>query len=157
MARRHGRAPRGQRLRASLPHGHWKTTTFIGGLRMTGMTAPMVLDGPMTGAWFQAYVEQILVPTLVPGDIVVLDNLAAHKNLAAKAAVEAVGATLVFLPPYSPDLNPIENAFAKLKAMLRKAAARTVDQLWAAIASIIDTFTPKECANYFAAAGYDAD
>ena len=121
------------------------------------MTAPMVLDGPMTGAWFQAYVEQILVPTLAPGDIVVLDNLAAHKNLAAKAAVEAAGATLVFLPPYSPDLNPIENAFAKLKAMLRKAAARTVDQLWAAIASIIDTFTPKECANYFAAAGYDAD
>lgn len=157
MARRHGRAPRGQRLRASVPHGHWKTTTFIGGLRMTGMTAPMVLDGPMTGAWFQAYVEQILAPTLAPGDIVVLDNLAAHKNLAAKAAVEAVGATLVFLPPYSPDLNPIENAFAKLKAMLRKAAARTVDQLWAAIASIIDTFTPKECANYFAAAGYDAD
>jgi len=157
MARRHGRAPRGQRLRASVPHGHWKTTTFIGGLRITGMTAPMVLDGPMTGAWFQAYVEQILVPTLAPGDIVVLDNLAAHKNLAAKAAVEAVGATLVFLPPYSPDLNPIENAFAKLKAMLRKAAARTVDQLWAAIASIIDTFTPKECANYFAAAGYDAD
>lgn len=121
------------------------------------MTAPMVLDGPMTGAWFQAYVEQILAPTLAPGDIVVLDNLAAHKNLAAKAAVEAVGATLVFLPPYSPDLNPIENAFAKLKAMLRKAAARTVDQLWAAIASIIDTFTPKECANDFAAAGYDAD
>ena len=157
MARRHGRAPRGQRLRASVPHGHWKTTTFIGGLRLTGMTAPMVLDGPMTGAWFQAYVEQILVPTLAPGDIVVLDNLAAHKNLAAKAAVEAAGATLVFLPPYSPDLNPIENAFAKLKAMLRKAAARTVDQLWAAIASIIDTFTPKECANYFAAAGYDAD
>lgn len=157
MARRHGRAPRGQRLRASVPHGHWKTTTFIGGLRLTGMTAPMVLDGPMTGAWFQAYVEQILAPTLAPGDIVVLDNLAAHKNPAARAAVEAVGATLVFLPPYSPDLNPIENAFAKLKAMLRKAAARTIDQLWAAIATIIDTFSPKECANYFTAAGYDAD
>ena len=157
MARRHGRAPRGQRLRASVPHGHWKTTTFIGGLRLTGMTAPMVLDGPMTGAWFLAYVEQVLVPTLSPGDIVVLDNLAAHKNASARAAVEAVGATLVFLPPYSPDLNPIENAFAKLKAMLRKAAARTLEQLWSAIAHIIDAFTPRECANYFAAAGYDAD
>ena len=121
------------------------------------MTAPMVLDGPMTGAWFQAYAEQILAPTLVPGDIVILDNLAAHRNPAARAAVEAAGATLVFLPPYSPDLNPIENAFSKLKAMLRKAAARTIDQLWAAIASIIETFKPAECANYFAAAGYDAD
>ncbi len=157
MARRHGRALRGQRLRASVPHGHWKTTTFIGGLRLTGMTAPMVLDGPMTGAWFLAYVEQVLVPTLSPGDIVVLDNLAAHKNASARAAVEAAGATLVFLPPYSPDLNPIENAFAKLKAMLRKAAARTLEQLWSAIAHIIDAFTPRECANYFAAAGYDAD
>ncbi len=157
MARRHGRALRGQRLRASVPHGHWKTTTFIGGLRRTGMTAPMVLDGPMTGAWFLAYVEQVLVPTLSPGDIVVLDNLAAHKNASARAAVEAAGATLVFLPPYSPDLNPIENAFAKLKAMLRKAAARTLEQLWSAIAHIIDAFTPMECANYFAAAGYDAD
>lgn len=157
MARRHGRALRGQRLRASVPHGHWKTTTFIGGLRWTGMTAPMVLDGPMTGAWFLAYVEQVLVPTLSPGDIVVLDNLAAHKNASARAAVEAAGATLVFLPPYSPDLNPIENAFAKLKAMLRKAAARTLEQLWSAIAHIIDAFTPMECANYFAAAGYDAD
>lgn len=157
MARRHGRALRGQRLRASVPHGHWKTTTFIGGLRRTGMTAPMVLDGPMTGAWFLAYVEQVLVPTLSPGDIVVLDNLAAHKNASARAAVEAAGATLVFLPPYSPDLNPIENAFAKLKAMLRKAAARTLEQLWSAIAHIIDAFTPRECANYFAAAGYDAD
>ena len=157
MARRHGRALRGQRLRASVPHGHWKTTTFIGGLRLTGMTAPMVLDGPMTGAWFLAYVEQVLGPTLSPGDIVVLDNLAAHKNASARAAVEAAGATLVFLPPYSPDLNPIENAFAKLKAMLRKAAARTLEQLWSAIAHIIDAFTPMECANYFAAAGYDAD
>jgi len=157
MARRHGRALRGQRLRASVPHGHWKTTTFIGGLRQTGMTAPMVLDVPMTGAWFLAYVEQVLGPTLSPGDIVVLDNLAAHKNASARAAVEAAGATLRFLPPYSPDLNPIENAFAKLKAMLRKAAARTLEQLWSAIAHIIDAFTPMECANYFAAAGYDAD
>ena len=128
MARRHGRAPRGQRLRASVPHGHWKTTTFIGGLRLSGMTAPMVLDGPMTGGWFVAYVEQVLVPTLRPGDIVILDNLAAHKNAAARAAIEAAGAGVRFLPPYSPDLNPIENAFAKLKALLRKAAARTIDR-----------------------------
>lgn len=117
----------------------------------------MVLDGPMTGAWFQAYVEQVLAPTLKPGDIVILDNLAAHKIEGARTAVEAVGARLLFLPPYSPDLNPIENAFAKLKALLRKAAARTVDQLWEAIAQIIQTYSPAECANYFSAAGYDAD
>jgi transposase len=157
MARRHGRAPRGERLRASVPHGHWKTTTFIGGLRLSGMTAPMVLDGPMTGGWFVAYVEQILVPTLKPGDIVILDNLAAHKSAAARTAIEMAGGRLLFLPPYSPDLNPIENAFSKLKALLRKAAARTVEQLWKAIAHAIDAFTPNECANYFAAAGYDAD
>ena len=157
MARLHGRAPRGERLRASVPHGHWKTTTFVGGLRLTGMTAPMVLDGPMTGAWFQAYVEQVLAPTLRPGDIVILDNLPAHKGAAARAAIEAVGASVRFLPPYSPDFNPIENAFAKFKALLRKAAARTVDQLWDAIAQAIETFSPPECANYFAAAGYDAD
>ena len=157
MARRHGRAPRGERLRASVPHGHWMTTTFIGGLRLSGMSAPMVLDGPMTGDWFLAYVRHILVPTLRPGDVVILDNLAAHKRAAAREAIEAAGASLRFLPPYSPDLNPIENAFAKLKARLRKAAARTVDQLWAAIAEAIDTYNPTECANYFAAAGYDAD
>ena len=157
MARRHGRARRGERLRASVPHGHWKTTTFIGGLRLSGMTAPMVLDGPMTAAWFLAYVEQVLVPTLAPGDIVILDNLAAHKSAAARDAIEATGARMLFLPPYSPDLNPIENAFSKLKALLRKAAARTLQQLWNAIAQAIDAFTPAECANYFAAAGYDAD
>jgi len=140
-----------------VPHGHWKTTTFIGGLRLSGMTAPMVLDGPMTGAWFLAYVEQVLVPTLRPGDIVILDNLPAHKNASARRAIQAAGASLAFLPPYSPDLNPIENAFSKLKALLRKAAARTVQQLWNAIAQAIDAFTPNECANYFAAAGYDAD
>jgi len=154
MARRHGRARRGQRLKLSVPYGHWKTTTFVGGLRLGGMTAPMVLDGPMTGGWFLAYVEQVLVPTLRPGDIVILDNLAAHKNAAIRAAIEAAGASLRFLPPYSPDLNPIENAFAKLKAQLRKAAARTIDELWNTIAKAIDTFTPPECANYFAAAGY---
>ena len=156
MARLHGRAPRGQRLRSAIPHGHWKTTTFVGALRLTGMTAPMVLDGPMTGEWFLAYTEQVLVPTLRSGDVVILDNLPAHKGAAVRDAVEAAGATLLFLPPYSPDFNPIENAFAKLKTLLRKAAARTVDQLWGAIGESIDAFTPNECANYFAAAGYDA-
>jgi transposase len=156
MARLYGRAPQGQRLRSAIPHGHWKTTTFIGGLRLTGMTAPMVLDGPMTGGWFHAYVEQVLAPTLKPGDIVILDNLPAHRNLEARRAIEAKGAQLTFLPPYSPDFNPIENAFAKFKAFLRKEAARTVDDLWAAIAKAVDIFTPTECANMFAAAGYDA-
>ena len=156
MARLHGRAPRGHRLRAAIPHGHWKTTTFVGALRLSGMTAPMVLDGPMTGAWFLAYVQQVLSPTLRPGDVVILDNLPAHKIAAVRDAVEATGAQLLFLPPYSPDFNPIENAFSKLKALLRKAAARTVDELWNAVASAIDTFTPAECTNYFAAAGYDA-
>ena len=156
MARRHGRAPRGRRLRSAIPHGHWKTTTFVGALRLSGMTAPMVLDGPMTGAWFLAYVQQVLRPTLRRGDVVILDNLPAHKSAAVREAVEAAGARLLFLPPYSPDFNPIENAFAKLKALLRKAAARTVDELWSALASAIDAFKPAECANYFAAAGYDA-
>ena len=139
-----------------MPHGHWKTTTVVGALRLSGMTAPMVLDGPMNGAWFLAYVEQVLVPTLNPGDIVIMDNLPAHKGAAVRAAIEAIGAALMLLPPYSPDLNPIENAFSKLKAMLRKAAARTIDQLWDAIARIIQTYSQQECANYFAAAGYDA-
>jgi transposase len=156
MARLHGRAPRGERLRAAIPHGHWKTTTFVGALRLTGMTAPMVLDGPMTGEWFLAYTEQVLVPTLRSGDVVILDNLPAHKGAAVRAAVEAAGASLLFLPPYSPDFNPIENAFAKLKTLLRKAAARTVDQLWRVIGESLDAFSPNECANYFTAAGYDA-
>jgi len=157
MARRHGRAVRGERLRMSVPHGHWKTTTFVGALRLTGMTAPMVLDRAMTGAWFLAYVEQVLAPTLTPGDIVIMDNLPAHKSAAVRRAIEATGAELRLLPPYSPDFNPIENAFAKLKALLRKAAARTVTALENAIAEAIDTYTPTECANYFTAAGYDAD
>jgi transposase len=156
MARLHGRAPRGERLRAAIPHGHWKTTTFVGALRLTGMTAPMVLDGPMTGEWFLAYTEQVLVPTLRQGDVVILDNLPAHKGIAVRDAVEAAGATLLFLPTYSPDFNPIENAFAKLKTLLRKAAARTVEQLWRVIGESLDAFTPNECANYFAATGYDA-
>ncbi len=154
MARRYGRALRGERCRAPVPHGHWKTTTFIGALRLDGMTAPMVLDGAMHGAAFLAYVEQVLAPTLSPGDIVIMDNLPAHKSAAARWAIEAVGAELRFLPPYSPDFNPIEMAFSKLKAFLKKTAARTVDDLWDAIALGIETFTPKEFENYFAAAGY---
>ena len=157
MARLYGRAPRGRRLRVGVPHGHWKTTTFVGALRRTGMTAPMVLDGPMTGAWFLAYVQQVLAPTLRRDDVVILDNLPAHKSAAVRDAVEAAGARLLFLPPYSPDFNPIENAFAKLKALLRRAAARTVDELWAVIGRSLDAFSPAECANYFTAAGYDAD
>ncbi len=155
MARRYGRAPRGQRCQAPVPHGHWKTTTFVGALRLEGMTAPMVLDGAMHGAAFLAYVEQVLVPTLKPGDIVVMDNLPAHKPVAVRRAIEAAGAELRFLPPYSPDFNPIEMAFSKLKALLKKVAARTLDDLFDAIATSIDTFTPKECRNYFNAAGYD--
>ena len=121
------------------------------------MVAPMVLDGPINRNAFQAYVEQVLVPELRPGDIVIMDNLSSHKGPAVRAAIAAAGATLLYLPPYSPDFNPIENAFSKLKAMLRKAAERTVDGLWATIGGLIDLFTPQECANYFAAAGYDPD
>jgi transposase len=157
MARTHGRAPRGERLRAPIPRGHWKTTTFAAGLRNTGVVAPMVLDGPINGAAFRAYVEEVLVPELRPGDVVVMDNLGSHKGAAVRAAIEAAGADLLYLPPYSPEFNPIENAFAKLKAVLRRVAARTAEGLWAAIGRAIDTFTPAECANYFAAAGYDAD
>ena len=154
MARLRGRARRGERCRSPVPHGHWKTTTFTGALRSTGMTAPMVLDGPMNGDCFCAYVEQVLAPTLAPGDIVIMDNLAAHKRPAIRQAIEARGAQLWYLPPYSPDLNPIENAFAKLKAILRKAAARTLDDLWDAIAAALPGFSQDECLNYFAAAGY---
>jgi transposase len=155
MARLRGRAPRGQRLRAGIPHGHWKTTTFVAGLRLTGMTAPMVLDGPMNREAFVAYAGQVLAPTLSQGDIVIMDNLPAHKGEAVRQAIEATGAALVFLPPYSPDFNPIENAFAKLKALLRKAAARTQDALWDPIGKLIDLITPSECANMLLAAGYD--
>lgn len=155
MARLYGRALKGERCRAPVPHGHWKTTTFVGALRLEGMTAPMVLDGAMHGAAFLAYVEQVLAPTLKPGDIVIMDNLPAHKPVAIRGAIEATGAELRFLPPYSPDFNPIEMAFSKLKALLKKAAARTKDDLWDAIAEAIETFTPIECENYFAAAGYD--
>ena len=155
MARLRGRSRRGDRCRASVPHGHWKTTTFTAGLRLSGMTAPMVLDGAMNGTAFLAYVEQVLVPTLSPGDIVVMDNLPAHKNSGVRSAIEAAGASLRHLPPYSPDFNPIEQAFSKLKALLRKAAARTIPDLWTAIAEAIPLFDQGECANYFNAAGYE--
>ena len=157
MARLRGRAPRGQRLRAGIPHGHWKTTTFVAGLRLTGMTAPMVLDGPMNREAFIAYASQVLAPTLAPGDIVIMDNLPAHKGDAVRQTIEATGAALVFLPPCSPDFNPIENAFAKLKALLRKATERTVEGLWLAIGTILKAFTPQECRNYFKAAGYEPE
>jgi transposase len=157
MARSRGRAPRGERLRAPIPHGHWKTTTLVAGLRNSGMVAPMVLDGPINGAAFQAYVDQVLVPELRPGDVVVMDNLGSHEGVGIRRATEAVGASLLYLPPYSPEFNPIENAFAKLKAMLRKAAERTLDGLWVAVGRVVATFTPAESANCFAAAGYDAD
>lgn len=154
MTRRYGRAARGQRLVAPVPHGHWKTSTFVAALRASGLTAPLVVDGAMNGDVFRAYVEQVLAPTLVPGDIVVLDNLGSHKVAGVREAIEACGASLVYLPPYSPDLNPIEQAFAKLKALLRKIAARTVAALWDALGDILDRFTPQECSNYLVNAGY---
>jgi transposase len=156
MARLYGRSRRGTRCTAGIPHGHWKTTTFVGALRQTGMTAPMVLDGAMDGAAFLAYIEQVLGPTLQPGDIVVMDNLPAHKPDEVRNAIEQTGAELRYLPPYSPDLNPIEMAFAKLKATLRKAAARTVEELWQEIAAALPRFASHECRNYLADAGYDA-
>ena len=156
MARPFGRVPRGERLRAGVPHGHWKTTTFVAGLRTTGLVAPFVLDGPVNRNAFETYVEKVLAPELRPGDIVVMDNLASHKGPRVRILIEAARATLLYLPPYSPDFNPIENAFAKLKTLLRKAAERTVAGLWDAIGRLVDVFTPQECANYFAAAGYDA-
>ena len=156
MARLYGRAPRGERCRAAVPHGHWKTTTFTAALRRDGIAAPMVLDGPMSGEAFLAYVEQALVPELRPGDVVIMDNLPAHKVAGVRQAIETAGASLKYLPPYSPDFNPIEMAFAKLKSLLRAAAARTIPDLWKAIADALRRFTPQECANYLAAAGYDA-
>jgi transposase len=156
MARRHGRAPRGQRLRVGVPHGHWKTTTFVAGLRNSGIVAPFVLDGPINRNAFEAYVEKVLVPELRRGDIVVMDNLSSHKGPRIRQMIEAAGGSLLYLPPYSPDFNPIENAFAKLKALLRKAAERSIEGLWTVIGQLLDAFTPNECSNYFAAAGYDA-
>ncbi len=152
-----GRALRGERCRAGVPHGHWITTTFIAGLRLTGMTAPFVHEGAMNRDIFQAYVEHVLVPTLSPGDIVVLDNLPAHKVPGARKAIEQVGARMMFLPPYSPAFNPIKMAFAKLKALLRAKAARTVTALWDAAESVLDAFTPHECTKFFTAAGYEPE
>jgi transposase len=155
LARRHGRAACGERLVAAVPYGHWKTTTFVAGLRLDRVVAPLVLDGPINAQAFEAYVEQFLAPTLRPGDIVIMDNLSSHKGPRISALIEAVGAKLLYLPPYSPDLNPIEKLFAKLKALLRKAAERTVEGLWQAIGECLDHFSPRECANYFSASGYE--
>jgi transposase len=157
MARTRGRSPRGERLRSPVPHGHWKTTTLVAGLRLSGIAAPFVLDGPINREAFQTYVDRVLVPELTSGDIVVMDNLGSHKGPGVRRAIEAAGARLVFLPPYSPDFNPIEMAFSKLKAGLRKAAERTVEGLWSAIGCLVDTVTPDQCANFFAAAGYEPD
>jgi transposase len=154
MARRYGRCLKGERLVAAVPHGHWKTTTFVAALRHDRIDAPCVIDGPMTGELFLAYVEQFLAPTLSSGDIVIMDNLPAHKVTGVAEAIEARGAELRYLPPYSPDFNPIEQLFAKFKAMLRKAAARTVDALWDTIGLLLDAFSPAECANYLKNSGY---
>jgi transposase len=147
---------RGQRLVAKLPHGHWKTLTFIAALRRDGICAPYVLDGPINAVSFHAWVEQCLVPTLKPGDIVVMDNLGSHKGIAIRQAIRRAGARLIFLPPYSPDLNPIEQMFAKLKTLLRNANARTVEDTWKSIGSVLDAFSPSECANYLRNSGYSA-
>jgi len=154
MTRLSGRAKRGQRCRGAIPHGHWLTTTFTAALRCNALTAPMILDGPMNGAAFRAYVEKVLAPTLNRGDVIVMDNLPAHKGAAVRAAIQALGASLLLLPPYSPDFNPIENAYAKFKSNLRKAEARTREALDQAIADAAAAFHPSECANYFRAAGY---
>jgi transposase len=154
MARTHGWWRRGAPLMAHVPHGHWRTMTFLAALRCNGLTAPCVIDGPINGASFRAYVEQVLVPTLGPGDIVIMDNLGSHKGGAIRRAIRAVGARLFFLPPYSPDLNPIEQVFAKLKTLLRKAEERTLEAVWKRIGTLLGRFNPEECANYFRNAGY---
>jgi transposase len=155
MTRLYGWGPRGARLIDAVPHGHWRTTTFLAGLRGEGVIAPLVVDGPVTGAVFRAYIEQMLAPTLRGGDVVVMDNVATHRVSGIREAITAAGASLLYLPSYSPDLNPIEQLFAKLKARLRQAAARSREALWAAIASLLDTLTPAECRNYLANSGYE--
>jgi len=157
MARLRGRSAKGQRLVASIPHGHWKTMTFVAGLRHDGMSAPWVLDGPMDGPAFVTYIKTQLAPTLQKGDVVVMDNLPAHKVIAAKTAIEKRGAWLLFLPPYSPDLNPIELAFSKLKAHIKRLAPRTVENLWKSVGNILELFSEQECANFFAASGYGCE
>jgi len=155
MTRLRGWGPRGERLVDSAPYGHWKTTTFVAGLRNDGVIAPCRLDGPMTGEVFRAYVEQMFAPSLRAGDVVVMDNLPAHKGAGVRQAITAVGASLLYQPSYSPDLNPIEQLFATLKALLRKVAARTRGALWTTIGTLLDAFTPAECRNYIANSGYE--
>lgn len=157
MIRRYGWGPKSSRVIADVPHGHWKTTTFVAGFRSSGFIAPLVVDGPMNGDVFLAYIEQQLVPTLKPGDLVIMDNLSSHKRVGVKEAIESVGAELMYLPPYSPDLNPIELAYSKLKTLLRKAAARTTHDLEKALVAILDHFHPQECINYFRKCGYRAN
>ena len=154
MTRRHGRCARGRRLAAKVPHGRWRTLTFLAALRVNRIDAPCVIDGPINGRSFLAYIEQVLIPTLKPGDVVIMDNLGSHKGKAVRQAIRAAGAKLLFLPPYSPDLNPIEQVFAKLKTLLRKAAERTIEATWQRIGELLDQFTASECANYPANAGY---
>ena len=155
MARRGGRAPRGERCRAPVPHGHWKTTTLVAAITLGGIQAPWVIDKAMNGLAFLTYVSKVLVPELRPGDIVIMDNLPAHKLVAIRRVIEGAGARLLYLPPYSPDLNPIEMAFSKMKAYLRKLAPRTKEALDKAIGEAVDLFSPVECRNYFRAAGYN--
>ena len=154
MSPTRGRAPKGERLVCAVPHGHWHTTTFLCGLRTSGLMAPLVLNGAINGTTFLAYVEQFLAPTLSPGDVVVLDNLSSHKVSGVREAIEACGATLLYLPPYSPDLNPIELAFSKRKRLLREAAERTVEALWKTIGTLLDRFSPTECAYYIRHCGF---
>jgi transposase len=154
MAPLRGWGPKGRRLRGFAPHGHWRTLTFLGALRLDRLAAPCIFDGPINGQSFRAYVEQQLVPTLKPGDIVIMDNLGSHKGKAVRHAIHAAGATLRFLPPYSPDLNPIEPTFAKIKHWMRAAQKRTITDTWRHIGRLVDTITPDECANYLANAGY---
>ena len=154
MAPLRGWAPRGQRLPVKAPFGHWNTMTFLAALRRDRVEAPWLIDGPINGERFLIYIEQVLVPSLAPGDVVIMDNLASHKAKAVRSAIRRVGAKLLFLPKYSPDMNPIEQLFAKLKHLLRKAAARNFDTVCTAIGQLLDNFTPRECANYFANSGY---
>ena len=154
MTRLRGRSLKGERLNSKAPYGHWGTQTFVAGLKCDGLIAPWIIDAPMNRAIFETYIETQLAPALKSGDVVIMDNLSSHKSQRAETIIRAKGAWLLFLPPYSPDLNPIEMAFSKLKSLLRKAAARTIDDLWKAIGNICTLFTPEECSNYFEAAGY---
>jgi transposase len=154
MAPLRGWGPRGQRLQARVPHNHWKTLTFVAALRVDRVDAPWVIDGPINGELFALYVEKVLVPTLAKGDIIILDNLGSHKGRGVRRAIRQAGAHLFFLPPYSPDLNPIEQLFAKLKHLMRKAQARTVDDTWRKVGELLDLFSPAECSNYLKNAGY---